>query len=187
MKSLMGYSVRKAAQVVAFFARCEGGAINVLKLSKLLYLADREYLSRFDRPILYDRFVSMDHGPVDSLTLDYINGAREDLEGWGSFVTARKGNLVALADHRLAIADLDELSKAELEVLEGVWARFGGMTQYELRDFTHEHCPEWEDPQGSSAIIPYERVLRILGRDAETAERILDEIETDRALFDAMA
>src|SRR6478672_1543419 len=38
--AIPGYNVRKAAQVTAFFAKKEGGAIEVLKVAKLLYLAD---------------------------------------------------------------------------------------------------------------------------------------------------
>jgi hypothetical protein len=56
------YNVRKAAQVTAFFAKKQGGAIDVLKVAKLLYCS----------------IVSMPHGPVTSMTLNYINGLEED-------------------------------------------------------------------------------------------------------------
>jgi uncharacterized phage-associated protein len=62
------YNARKAAQVAAFFAKAQGGKINVLKLVKLIYLADRLALETFEHPILEDKFVSMDHGPVNSIT-----------------------------------------------------------------------------------------------------------------------
>lgn len=77
----MRYHPRKAAQVAAFFVLREVGAIHALKLSNLLYLADREHLNRHDMPILFDIFVSMPHGPVTSLTLNYIGGMEND-PGW---------------------------------------------------------------------------------------------------------
>jgi hypothetical protein len=38
------------------------------------------------------------------------------------------------------------------------------MSQFEIRDFTHQNCPEWEDPQGSSEPIPVERIFKFLGK-----------------------
>lgn len=179
-----GYKTRKAAQVAAFFALKQGGDINVLKLAKLLYLSDREHLSRHDLPILFDRFVSMDHGPVTSITLNYVNGYDEDRGNWDVFVTDRAGYHVGVAAPGLAVTDLDELSEVELETLEEVWGRFGQMGKYTIRDWTHAHCGEWEDPKGSSGPIPYERILKFLGK--EKPDDIAEEIENIRSLDRAL-
>ena len=177
-----GYKVRKAAQTVAFFAIKGGGTINVLKVTKLVYLADREFMEKYDSPILYDRFVSMPHGPVNSLTLDYINGCySEDQASWDQFISGVANYCVGLADENITLEDLDELSEAELEVLEGVWDRFGNMDKYVIRDYTHEHCPEWEDPNGSSAPIPYTRILKFLKK--ENPEYLAKMIQEERRLF----
>ena len=48
--------------------------MSYMKLIKLLYLADREALLRWGRPITFDAYVSMDRGPVLSSVLDLING-----------------------------------------------------------------------------------------------------------------
>lgn len=178
--AIPGYSVRKAAQVTAFFAKKEGGQINVLKLAKLLYLADREFIARYDFPILFDELVSMPHGPVTSMTLNYINGLAENRDHWEDFIVDRANHLVGVARSDLKVEDLDELSDAEVHVLETVWDQFGHMNQWQLRDYTHNHCPEWEDPRGSSNPIPYERVLKFLGK--ERTEEIAEEIETQRSL-----
>jgi len=70
----------KAAQVCAFFAMKAGNRINILKLMKLLYLCERESMRRFESPLIYDHFVSMDHGPVLSRTLDLLNGSSNDAD-----------------------------------------------------------------------------------------------------------
>lgn len=178
--ALTGYNVRKAAQVVAFFAIQQGGSINILKLAKLVYLADRGFLEKYDSPILYDRLVSMPHGPANSVTLNFINGLFEETAKWDEFVSDREKHNVGVATRDLKVEDLDELSRAERAVLEDVWNRFGHMTQYQLRDFTHRNCPEWEDPKGSSSEIPYERVLKYLRKDPSIA----DAIDADRVLAD---
>ncbi len=164
------YNARKAAQVAAFFARRDGGGINVLKLTKLVYLADRRNLEKYDFPITWDNFVSMDHGPVNSITYDCINGMHGGVEGWEQHITDRAGYKVGLASD-IQESDLDQLSEAELETLGEIWDTFGQMTQYQVRDWTHANCPEWEDPHGSSNPIPLARILKFLGKaDANELE-----------------
>ena len=161
---MRGFNERKAAQVAAYFALEEGGSINVLKLVKLIYLADRLFMDRYDRPILNDRFVSMDHGPVNSITLNFINGCIAERGDWDKFISDRARHNVALANRRITVDDLDELSEAELRILRQVWKRFGHRTHFQIRNYTHRHCPEWEDPNGSSTPIPYERIFKFLGK-----------------------
>ena len=180
-----GYNIRKAAQVAAYFALKDGGSINVLKLAKLLYLGDREHLSRHDFPILFDNFVSMDHGPVTSVTLNYVNGFKEDRNNWDTFITDRSGYAVGVARADILVDELDELSDAEIETLGFVWDKFGSMTKYGLRDWTHDNCAEWEDPHGSSNPIPYERVLKFLGK--QHSSEIAEQIDTVHALSGALS
>src|SRR5690348_2087883 len=99
------YNARKAAQVAAFFAKAQGGKINVLKLVKLIYLADRLALETFEYPILEDKFVSMDHGPVNSITLNYVNGMSDDRDEWAEFISDRTGHLIALSNPDLKIPE----------------------------------------------------------------------------------
>ncbi len=179
MTSQPWFNERKAAQIVAFFAKMEGGRIGVLKVVKLVYLSDRESMGRYGYPMLNDRLVSMPHGPVNSITYNHISGMAGEAEGWSEFVSSRAGNIVGLAADYTE-DDLDELSDAELEELHAVWDRFGGMTGSELRNWTHTNCPEWEDPDGSSEAIPHERVLKFLGH--ENASELAEEIAAERRI-----
>jgi uncharacterized phage-associated protein len=72
---LVGFESRKAAQISAYFADKEGGSIEKLKLIKLIYLAEREFVKRHGLPMLYDEFFSLKDGPVCSSTLNGINGS----------------------------------------------------------------------------------------------------------------
>lgn len=174
------FKVRKAAQVAAYFAMAEGGSIKVLKLVKLIYLADREFLERYDATILNDRFVSMNHGPVNSTTYDYIKGCEEDRDNWEEFIDDRTEHRVGLARENISEDDLGELSDAELAVLADVWRQFGHMDGFEIRDWTHDNCPEWEDPNGSSQSIPFARVLSYLGKS--NVRELAAGIEAERTL-----
>ncbi len=169
------FNVRKAAQVAAFFALQERGEINILKLIKLIYMADRKFMELYDTPILNDQLVSMPHGPVNSITYDFASGSEEAPE-WNEFLVGRARYMVGLA-RDLAESDLDELSRAELRVLETTWAELGHMDRFEIRDYTHNNCPEWENPNGSSTSIPYSRVFNFLGKQhsGDLEDRILSE------------
>lgn len=159
------YNPRKAAQAIALLALRAGGRLEVLKAIKLIYLADRESMSRHGFPILDEQHVSMKHGPVNSTTLDYINGeTRTENTGWTDFLQARENHMVSITEG-VTEDDLDELSDADIACLEEVWRRFGSMAKWELVEWTHDpkNVPEWEDPNRSSRSIPLERTLRHLG------------------------
>jgi len=162
----MSYDPRKAAQTIAYFAIKNGrNPLHVVKAVKLVYLADRESISRFGFPIQDETRVSMKHGPVNSTTYSFINGEYDATTcGWADFLSDRSGHRVGLAKSDLTEDDLDELSEAEIQVLDAVWERFGNMNVWSLRDWTHEpdNIPEWEDPGNSSLEIPLERIMHSL-------------------------
>jgi uncharacterized phage-associated protein len=182
---LPGYDIGKAAQAAAFFALKSGGSINVLKLSKLLYLAEREFMARYDTPMFYDDLFSLPDGPVVSVTLNLINGNSEhDL--WARFVSKRQGYDIAAAEG-VTEESFDHLSRADKEVLSDLWNRFGGYDKYALRDWTHEwrNVPEWVDPKGSSQPIKHEDVFRYLGKPESLA--LAHEVENYRRMQEYLA
>jgi uncharacterized phage-associated protein len=169
------FSEKAIAQMAAYFTQREGGQIQILKLIKLLYLAERESLDVHGHPIAYDRMLSMDNGPVLSRTLNYMNGLTESgQEGWDSWIRDREGHGVSLARQPVREA-LTELSDADLEVLERVWARFGHMNKWQIRDYTHDHCAEWKSPQGGTHPIHYKDVFEALGK-ADQAEELTENL-----------
>lgn len=163
----MAYNARKAAQTIAFFAMKNGAQpLAVIKAVKLVYLADRESVRRFGFPIQDEARVSMPHGPVNSETYSMINGECDPVaSGWAEFLRDREDHNLSLARPGLAEEDLDELSDADVEVLNAVWDQFGHMTKWQLRDWTHvqANVPEWENPGSSSWLIPLERMMLHLG------------------------
>lgn len=180
----MQFSEKKAAQVAAFFLYRAQGQLEILKLMKLMYLAERASYQKFGEPMIGDRLVSMDNGPVLSITLNHMNRFLPSGEGgWESWVSDRRDYLLALKrEIRNPKEDLLELSEAELEVLESVWQKYGQLGPFQLADLTHRICPEWEDPRGSSQPISRSRLLRSLGFDDETSKALEDRIEANRRL-----
>lgn len=159
------YREDKATQAAARFLRLRGGKMSHLKLIKLLYLAEREALTRLGSPLTYDAYVSMPHGSVLSATLDRIN-ERESYEGgyWDTYIGPKQNNEVALRNRDM-VPD-DQLSKAEEQLIDEVFERYGHLTRWELRDKTHQ-LPEWTDPEGSMLPITAADILKSEGYSEE--------------------
>lgn len=176
----MAFSERKVAQMAAYFLSRTDGNLPILKLMKLLYLADRKSLELYGMPISGDRMVSMPHGPVLSRTYDLMTGSSPSGDdGWECWIADREAHSVSLKPCEGQQApDFSDLSDADIEVLEAVQSDFGSMGKWQIRDYTHDHCAEWKDPQGSSYPIFYKDVFLALGRSQEDALAAQQEIES---------
>ena len=175
----MRYKQERTTQAAARLLKLRGGSMSYLKLLKLLYLADRKALLEHGRPITYDRYVSMDHGPVLSQTYDLIvrEESPERRSYWRQHISAPENFEVRL----LGDAPNGELSAALEQILDEVFAEFGRMGRWEIVDFMHT-LPEWEDPHGSSVPIPIRDVLRAMGLDDDQAEAIEEDLAGEDAL-----
>ncbi len=179
------FNEKKAAQAAAYFLLRAGGRLDVLKLMKLLYLAERRSFEKYGEPMIGDRLVSMPHGPVLSRTYNHMNGELPSSEGgWESWVADRAEHILSLRNPRLRSVDnLKELSEADLEILGEIWRRFGRMTGLRLRNYTHRYCPEWKDPEGSMIPVQPEELFKALKFTPERTKEALarlreaDEVE----------
>lgn len=178
----MKFNERKIAQMAAYLLRLRGGQMSKLKLMKLLYLAERESLRLYGVPMTGDRLVSMDHGPVLSKTLDLIRDTAIDAaeDGWNSLIMQKNVHDLELMKS-VQDDDLDELSKADIDVLDSVWREFGHLDRWAVRDFTHT-LKEWVDPDGTSLPIRYKDVFVACGYDEKQAMELSDHINDERAI-----
>lgn len=177
------FNERKAAQMAAFFlGQSQEVRMSHLKLMKLLYLSDREAVRSFGWPISGDRLVSMPHGPVLSMTLNLMDGDVESRPGgWEEWISDKENHELSLRQP-FEPGALDELAPAELDVLASVWKQFGAMSKWEIRDWTHKHCEEWEDPKGSSNPIPYQKLARAVGFDEQASNELAAQIQAEQEI-----
>jgi uncharacterized phage-associated protein len=186
------FDERRTAQAAAYLLYRAGGSLPLIKLMKLMYLAERLSFQRYGEPITGDKLVSMPHGPVLSRTLDCINGASPSIEGgWETWVADKAGHEVALRDQNMVRSpeqDLLRLSESDLEVLGDTWEQFGQWDRWDLVNYTHSNaCPEWQDPDGSSLPIPYEILFEKLGYTTDQAQALSARLLTQRELNDALS
>lgn len=176
---VLQYRQERATQAAARLLKARGGRMSYMKLLKLLYLADRKALLEHGRPITYDRFVSMDHGPVLSQTYNLMvaEESPDQPSYWRTFISEPEHYEVSL---RREPPD-GELSRAQEEVLDSVFAEFGALGRWELVELTHR-LPEWVDPHGSSIPLSIDDVLRAAGMDAEDVEAVKEALSAEDSL-----
>lgn len=163
------FSEIKVTQMAAYLIKKHGGRMSYLKLIKLLYLAERQAMAKWGESMSGDKFVSMPHGPVMSETYSLIIGETEGY--WNRLIKSEANYEVSLA-HNIETADLDELCPAEIKILDQVVNEFGSMDKWEIRNYTHDYCKEWEDPHGSSFPIAPESIFRAMGKSEEQVKKL---------------
>lgn len=177
------FNERKVAQMAAYLLKRRGGTMSHLKLIKLLYLADREALNCYGASISGDSFFSLPNGPILSRTLNLMAGVVEsETQGWETWISDRAEHQVSLRQD-FDFGDLDYLSPADIDILDNIWQRFGSMSRWQLVDYTHGgNCPEWENPNGSSAPISPYKIFSALGKSQEDSAALASEIEAERSI-----
>ena len=181
MDNIFLFNEKKLTEATIFFLlQTQHQNINILKLMKLLYLSERKSFEMFHTPIIGDSLVSMKNGPVLSLTLDRINHGSEKKTYWDKFISDRKDHDIALkVDTQIeSDDDLLELSENDITVLKQVWFEFGSKSQWDLVDYTHDHCPEWRNPGSSMYPIQYQDLFNALGFSPELSNEIIDQLES---------
>lgn len=172
------YNEIKATQMAARFIELAGGPVNYVKLLKLMYLADRAMLTRYGKPITYDQWVKMKHGPVLSATYDRIKCSRP---GYWHEHLRTNGYCV----ERIADPGTEDLSPAEQEAILETFMQYGRCDAWELRDITHG-LEEWQDPGSTSVPLTYRDVLEVEGLADDEIAAVLENIAAqdvvDRAL-----
>lgn len=115
------------------------------QIVKTLFLADREHLNEWGRPITYDNYVAMLHGPVPSLAYDILKGnefalRKNNIEGlpWKSSAIAG-GNGKRLFELNGNFLDVEDfLSESDLEAIEHALSDVLRLSFGQIRKLTHE-------------------------------------------------
>lgn len=166
----------KATQVAALLLKMRGGRMSYIKLMKLMYLIDRAALLSWGRSVTFDNIVSMDNGMVLSQTLDLLTGGKRlgGNELWRQYISAPMG------DHEVQLQGepaFDELSRAEVGLIEQIFEEYGRMGRWELVDDVHHKLPEWINPNGSSIQIDYKEVLKAGNKTEQEIYETLSDLE----------
>ena len=156
------------------FVAAQSPGLSQFYISKIIYLADKEHLLDYGRPISNDRLVAMKDGPVPSSVLNIVKRDKEHcpkdaLELFDArlatrifgnqFQTYSKGN-----------EDFSELSGSDKEYLADAVERYSRMSYPELYRLVHED-PAYNDAwsrRGDSGSVNMD--LRIWLQEFENPE-----------------
>jgi uncharacterized phage-associated protein len=162
------FNAVRATQAAAWLVAKAGGKMSHIKLSKLLYIADREALRRWGRPILGGNYASMEHGPVISPVVDCLKSPAErgPRPTWDSCLI-REGNFILLVND----PGRGQLHEAAVKLLDEIFAKCRSLTKWEVRDRTHQF-PEYSDPGKSSKPIDIEDLLKAVDKSDDEVETL---------------
>ncbi|WP_025672780.1 Panacea domain-containing protein [Salinivibrio socompensis] len=175
------FSEEKVTHMAAYLLLKNDRRMPCIKLLKLLYLAERQAFDKWGSSMSGDRFVSMPHGPVMSQTYDLMKGFGHKQSTWQSLIQDEADYDVSLKPDT-EIEELDELSRSEMRILDSIIETYGHMGPFQLVDFTHDSCDEWQDPQGSSFPIKPEAIFRALGKNDLEVKKLVDKNREEQAL-----
>ena len=167
------FQEEKAVDAVAVLLKRHGPGMTRLVLLKLLYFAEREAVTRHNRPICGGQYVAMDNGPVLSEVYNLIKGERSSAR-WTHHISS-DGNDVNL------VGDLEPgaISDAEIDVLTEVCDEWSGQHLDDILAHAHYDFEEWQDPHGASVKIPAVALLRAVGKTEEDIRDIADEVRVE--------
>ncbi len=171
------FNFGRTLQSSAYLLRLDGKRMSYLRLLKLLYIADREWLAETGESITGDRAFAMKYGPVLTSVYDFIKGHGSKAGLWDDFIHTEGYAVELVAD-----PGRDELSKAIVVKLAEVTERYRNLDEFELSELTHGF-PEWaKSYQGSASPIPWQEML--MAQDKPGMVDVVERDEKARQVFD---
>ena len=153
-----------------------GGTVDMHKIFKILFFADREHLSKYGRTITGDVYIAMNYGPVPSKTDDIFKAVRGD-----SFFSA--GDLcdyfhftnkyMVKSDKT---PDLDYLSKSDLMCLDTAIKKCKDKSFGELTAMSHGFA--WQST-ARDREMSFSDILREEGDSEEYISYISNKLELE--------
>jgi uncharacterized phage-associated protein len=138
------------------------GSVDKVKLTKLMYIADRNHFIQHGHPITGSHQKAMDYGPVPSECLDALDG-----ELWPNPDAALP--YLHIDDNSVTARDksvVQALEESERAALDQVLRSFGSADKWALVQHTHSF-PEYQTVYAgckrTSRLIPYELLLQLYG------------------------
>lgn len=128
-------------------------------LVKTLFLADRAHLNEWGRPVTYDNYSAMLHGPVPSLSYDLLKGNEKAIRDhhlhglpWNSVPHMNSVKHFFPVDD--ALDPNDFLSESDIEVLREALGVVLSLDFGQIRRLTHEdpaYVDAWRQDGGRAA------------------------------------
>jgi uncharacterized phage-associated protein len=165
------FDEKKALEALVMVTRAWPG-ITAYFAAKVFFIADKQHLNKYGRPVVGDRYIAMDHGPVPSAIYDWFKGNLNlmgDPESLLAAVTFEpEGNYVRATARR--DPDMKYLAESDIEALEAAIQFCKGRTLASLSAITHREVA-WQEASLNSEMDP----LKLI--DPENRDKIVEVAE----------
>lgn len=116
------------------------GDLTRYQIVKMIYLADKEHLNRYGRPITYDQMVAMEYGPVPSETYNILTKGKfipfSSKKLPFEFIKKEDYNFITSPQRE---ANKRKMSKSDINILDEIAKKYGDKDFNYLYNLTHEH------------------------------------------------
>lgn len=145
---------RKAIEAIVYLANKKPGMTQYFFM-KMMFYADKFHINKYGIPIIGDRYIKMNNGPVPSFVLDAIklDGSRlmhndyEQIKEALSF--EKEGKYIYTTAKRNA--DMDYFSETNVECLDEAFKFCENKSFDELRDITHKEL-SWQKAENNKQM-----------------------------------
>lgn len=169
-------NLKKLYQIVNYMLSKYDYKLNYTKLIKLIYIADRTCLEKYNFAISGDKYCSMPQGLVLSNLYEFIN-KQNNIE-FNSLFIKNNYDLISIPEAKYPF---DELCEAEKNILDEVDAKYHNYTWQQLVDDVVHKFPEWDKKAkeyNTSIDLQKYVLLEKLGKTKEEIKSILETEET---------
>lgn len=144
----MKMPIAKLKAILLFFcANTDPRFLGKVKLMKLFYFLDFVHLKRYGKPVTFDTYVNLEHGPIPSTIKNLVDDVCSDPDSSiladTVYCENKEGSMISriLAKRKPSENDLKLFSKTELDALGAVCERFGSQNTKYIEDASHEEAP----------------------------------------------
>lgn len=169
-------NLKKLYQTVNYILSKYDYKLNYTKLIKLLYIADRMCLERYNFTISGDKYCSMPQGVVLSNLYEFIN--KQNNVEFNSLFVKNGYDLISVPEEKYPF---DELCEAEINILDEVDKKYHNYTWNKLVDDVVHKFPEWDkraEQLHTSIDLQKYVLLEKLGKTKEEIKAILETEES---------
>lgn len=174
----MNININKLKAIILYFS-INTKYLGKVKLAKLIYFLDFIHLKSYGRPITYDNYVNLEHGPIPSTIKNLIDDAGENIDSsvLGDIISIKKnkrptGNTMIkfISKRDFGGQDKKYFSESEFEILEAVADRFKASTSDQIEEASHKESP-WKETKYLD-VIPYTLAARDV--DSKVSEKEIE-------------
>lgn len=181
------YQINKIKAVVLYILQHFKDGVDYIKLFKIMYFAQREYLANYGLTIVKDTFKARQLGPVPSLTYKIVKMAENeekttDLDDFISSIHVDENQKV----YTDKAPDMDYLAEAEKEEIDKTIAKYKDLDSLKLSELSHDSaydavCKRMKDD-------PQQDVLTLIdiARAGGASDAMIDYIREGQIIREAL-